>query len=1490
MSKKIKIGDDKQPAPLIQQNVPLFNLQTAQQLTDEGGTPLVSQEDTFLTTEASKNKSTSIVYTNDKEFKQQKNILLTGSGFSANQKTITVVNGDGLFTGINNYRIEFTKQSGSGNIDLSDGETITHTGNTGTATVGSIQLLSNQTSGFLVLQNFNGSGLSVGDTFTYTRTTSLGGMLVNNVINIEVLSFSFVGQSAELSIGDTLLLPTGLSGSTAVYETRTVTNITDNNTCTVSQNVTANKDRFGKLIKLRTVSTDPILKVKEDFAAFSEVSTTILGYPKAEEQLGLFSNVSTYGLDDDEFIFYNNDNFIHFNIWENRKNKIYGNHYRSRYREIKEESAISIESYRTPYNYPFGPRDGGYDQDSYKNFNTFVKIGAVLYDNYKTLYPDYAKNFLPYTPNHILLNNVSGNFDEGETVEITSEGNIVLGTVLYYKETEQVLHFNESVGYIRDNYSSDLTIRGRTSNATALISTQLTFSDDALFYSNLLTPLNPFYDTAEDLFAQIDTWTETWRRIKDDSFSGPTGTTFNATTVNSDSNIQKYISDNISVTDTLFNDSEPGYGTNRPTQAYLQSRKSFRYQPGRISGYTFGVKASNNKRDNNAILEWGIGNDTDDLVFQIRGSKFSIVRRSVVPLEPSILKANLLEESDQVQVTMNTGNNEIYSGLENKTAFETVIPRDNWNGDPLNGNGPSGWNWSAEQVTMYKIEFGWYGAIGVQFYAYVPVNNGEARWVKLHRLLIENQLGQPCMGDPYYKFKYSLIVNNHLNTNTPQFIYKYGTSCYIDGGDEGTVRVNSVTCDPKIAPLETVGGAEVSTSLVAIQPKTAILNSLGEIIKNKQQIYPRELSVSSTGLTEITLVKCKGCPEFGHTYQPNISVNYSGQERKFKFPPVGNTVLKNKLELKQITVVGNGASGQNTLEISNSDINFIRIGDVVTGDNIPSNTIITDIDSNTSRITLNNNITPLNIDSQNVTIIPVFLKKDLYSKIIASRIYLTYVKEFDETATSYVIAGETRYTTVNLGTVGSYEDTKNLKDILIERTIPDVYPQGSGIDKRLISYPTEFDGRLSQYNELAASTVPVNGVKNSLLFLSTDSRDSGSHSTSQICDYRIGITTLRPEQSGNDVVWYDSQGNQSQFDDSIKLYTDIFGEAISTDLDGYETGEDYDGRVRPLTVDRRIPSPPGSNSGRCAFLDIIVENALFESCTYVYGGSNFFAGSDFSTKYQEAGFVAADIATSYFVVSSSFGAISFNPENAEVGFNSNAPTSDTLVPTIGSGVFFASDIIQFVDSNGNTKFAIQLTGPLNAFSGTIQTDVDGESVIIWFVPVTLRSFRKEITKSFNFSPFPLYFFVESRDGASVRGAMIKETTQVLNSYNPKWVSTEGVTVDNIDLSVGPIGDLVTTSGSLDASPPNFIDKDRLSSALIDIQNQSQLRPYEVIDKLYVGQDTKNISLKNIFDFEKETITPDLLNTTAYFFLATSKETDPSNERSVQSTLTYIEQQ
>jgi len=80
---------------------------------------------------------------------------------------------------------------------------------------------------------------------------------------------------------------------------------------------------------------------------------------------------------------------------------------------------------------------------------------------------------------------------------------------------------------------------------------------------------------------------------------------------------------------------------------------------------------------------------------------------------------------------------------------------------------------------------------------------------------------------------------------------------------------------------------------------------------------------------------------------------------------------------------------------------------------------------------------------------------------------------------------------------------------------------------------------------------------------------------------------------------------------------------------------------------------------------------------------------------------------------------------------------------------------------------------------------------------------------------------------------------------------------------------------------------RLSSASVDTQNLNQLRPYTVIDTFYVSNQTKQVDLDNIFGFEKELLTPDLLNTEAVFFIARSKSGSDTN---LQSTITFIEQQ
>jgi len=117
------------------------------------------------------------------------------------------------------------------------------------------------------------------------------------------------------------------------------------------------------------------------------------------------------------------------------------------------------------------------------------------------------------------------------------------------------------------------------------------------------------------------------------------------------------------------------------------------------------------------------------------------------------------------------------------------------------------WNIDLTKVTMYKIEFSWYGAVGALFLAYVPVSNGEARWVRVHHLRASNQLKVSSLGNATLPITYMVYgggnQNNFGYSNTKrtqsafdygtssEHIVKYGASYYIDGGDRGTVKLFS---------------------------------------------------------------------------------------------------------------------------------------------------------------------------------------------------------------------------------------------------------------------------------------------------------------------------------------------------------------------------------------------------------------------------------------------------------------------------------------------------------------------------------------------------------------------------------------------------------------------------------------------------------------------------------------------------------------------------
>ena len=91
-----------------------------------------------------------------------------------------------------------------------------------------------------------------------------------------------------------------------------------------------------------------------------------------------------------------------------------------------------------------------------------------------------------------------------------------------------------------------------------------------------------------------------------------------------------------------------------------------------------------------------------------------------------------------------------------------------------------------------------------------------------------------------------------------------------------------------------------------------------------------------------------------------------------------------------------------------------------------------------------------------------------------------------------------------------------------------------------------------------------------------------------------------------------------------------------------------------------------------------------------------------------------------------------------------------------------------------------------------------------------------------------------------------------------------------------------------AAPTNFTEINRLSSALIDTQNEQKLRPGTTRDILYVGANsTQEIDMSKVFGADRNVITPDNNNAEATFIVA--KKLDAGASGSVQASLNFKEQ-
>lgn len=218
------------------------------------------------------------------------------------------------------------------------------------------------------------------------------------------------------------------------------------------------------------------------------------------------------------------------------------------------------------------------------------------------------------------------------------------------------------------------------------------------------------------------------------------------------------------------------------------------------------------------------------------------------------------------------------------------------------------WDIDFTKVTMYKVEFSWYGAVGALFLAYVPVSNGEARWVRVHHLRASNQLKVSSLGNATLPITYLVYGGGGANRfgyanakraastfsygSASEHIIKYGASYYIDGGDRGTVKLFSYSTP--------------NTTSVYGSKRTFIVNNGGGVGVGSTQVDLTNATASDpyiigspAGLSTAFYIGSKVITS--NTLDQNIEINfvdYSNQ-RVYLNAPLNSTSLSN------ITIIPN---------------------------------------------------------------------------------------------------------------------------------------------------------------------------------------------------------------------------------------------------------------------------------------------------------------------------------------------------------------------------------------------------------------------------------------------------------------------------------------------------------------------------------------------------------------------------------------------------------
>jgi hypothetical protein len=304
---------------------------------------------------------------------------------------------------------------------------------------------------------------------------------------------------------------------------------------------------------------------------------------------------------------------------------------------------------------------------------------------------------------------------------------------------------------------------------------------------------------------------------------------------------------------------------NTNSKAILQTRQSFKSQPGTAVAGSFGVSIQNTTGgypDNeiNSVKEFGFSTDTDGFFVRVlgngQGDNLQIIRRTST--------SEATYNSPRVQVDY-TASGVAGANQANRVYSEEVVLRSGFNADKMDGTltgGPGGTQsqhtLTFRNLTMFRIDFAWPSC--AKFYAFIPpIGNIYAQqpvWVLLHTISTADQLSYPSIGSPTLPLTFKIFNKGAVNCANAQVLKKYDTHVAIDGGTQERLDFLSVSVPNATQPaLKTI--SNTLTPVLGIRVKAQVKGSsaTGGGKSNLQQVFPQEISYAAQKWTEFKLIK-----------------------------------------------------------------------------------------------------------------------------------------------------------------------------------------------------------------------------------------------------------------------------------------------------------------------------------------------------------------------------------------------------------------------------------------------------------------------------------------------------------------------------------------------------------------------------------------------------------------------------------------------------------